>query len=92
MSTDSRRRPDLAALDKGDASLAAVWKHRLEEMQRAEKRERESKSETWTPKWFILNPEGQVYKDEYGRDDVPCYEWNGAYSKESVAAAVDDPG
>lgn len=92
MATDSRRRPDMAALDKGDLSTSASWKSRLEEMQRAEKRERLSREDSWEPKWFFHNPSGAVYPGEYGANVVPCYDWNDAYSKTAVAEIVQDPG
>ena len=57
-----------------------------------EKRERQSRSDSWQPKWFTLNLQGTVYPDEYGMDDVPCYEWNDTYSKKPVGNTVEDPG
>lgn len=47
-----RGRPDRSALYAGDSMLAGVEKHRIEEMQRAEKRERERLGESWTPRFF----------------------------------------
>jgi len=43
--SDSRRRPDRAALELGKSSEAAVAKYNLEEMQRAERKEREKRGE-----------------------------------------------
>eukprot|EP01116_Phalansterium_solitarium_P002808 TRINITY_DN1308_c0_g2_i1.p1 TRINITY_DN1308_c0_g2~~TRINITY_DN1308_c0_g2_i1.p1 ORF type:complete len:457 (-),score=168.38 TRINITY_DN1308_c0_g2_i1:676-2046(-) len=63
--TDSRLRPDRRFLDKGDSNAAGIWKGRLEEKQRADRKQREKHMlEDWTPKWFQLvrepgAPEGQ---------------------------------
>lgn len=50
--TDSRLRGDRRALEKGDNDLAGKEKHRIEEEQRAIRRERESKHEEYSPKYF----------------------------------------
>jgi hypothetical protein len=47
-----RRRPDRSLLAAGQMTGAGSEKHRLEEMQRAERREREKRSGSWTPRWF----------------------------------------
>lgn len=54
-----RRRPDRAALAAGEMGNAGSEKHRLEEMQRAEKREREKRGDGWKPRWFdaVESPE-----------------------------------
>lgn len=45
-------------MDKGDSNAAGVWKNRLEEKQRADRKQREKRQlEEWTPKWFQLMPE-----------------------------------
>ncbi|XP_068736521.1 oxysterol-binding protein-related protein 1-like [Montipora capricornis] len=55
--TDSRLRPDCRALENGDLDGATREKIRLEEKQRAAKKER-SKSDRWIPRWFKedINP------------------------------------
>lgn len=67
--TDSRLRPDQRALENGNLQLAASEKHRLEEKQRAKRKERELRHETWKPKWFVkeASPSGEpsvfIYKE-----------------------------
>lgn len=55
--TDSRLRPDCRALENGDLDTATREKIRVEEKQRAAKRERQ-KNERWIPRWFKedMNP------------------------------------
>ena len=50
--TDTRFRPDQRAMEDGDYELAATEKNRVEEKQRAKRREREAKGEEFVPKWF----------------------------------------
>ncbi|KAL8773323.1 MAG: hypothetical protein Q9209_001717 [Squamulea sp. 1 TL-2023] len=50
--TDTRFRPDQRAMEDGEYDLAAEEKNRVEEKQRAKRREREDKGEEWTPRWF----------------------------------------
>ena len=50
--TDSRLRGDRLALEKGNVDLAGKEKHRLEEEQRAKRKERETKGESYKPKYF----------------------------------------
>lgn len=47
-----RRRPDRDALAEGEMASAGAEKYRLEEMQRAEKRQREAEAKPWVPRWF----------------------------------------
>jgi hypothetical protein len=54
--TDSRLRADRRALESGDLDKAAKMKHELEEAQRAAKRTREAKNESWTPRYFEVLP------------------------------------
>lgn len=49
---DSRLRSDRLALEKENLDLAGKEKYRLEEEQRALRRERETKGETWEPRYF----------------------------------------
>ncbi|KAH2915358.1 hypothetical protein KXW73_004897 [Aspergillus fumigatus] len=51
--TDTRLRPDQRAMEDGEYDLAANEKHRVEEKQRAKRREREAKGEEYRPQWFI---------------------------------------
>ncbi|KAK3335480.1 Oxysterol-binding protein-domain-containing protein [Cercophora scortea] len=50
--TDSRFRPDQRAMEDGEYDLAATEKNRLEEGQRARRREREARGEEFVPAWF----------------------------------------
>ncbi|SMN22919.1 similar to Saccharomyces cerevisiae YAR042W SWH1 Protein similar to mammalian oxysterol-binding protein [Maudiozyma saulgeensis] len=53
--TDSRRRPDQRAMEEGRYDDAADEKYRLEEKQRAVRKQREQEDTElplWTPKWF----------------------------------------
>ncbi|KAJ6151844.1 ATP12 ATPase F1F0-assembly protein [Penicillium chermesinum] len=51
--TDTRLRPDQRAMEDGEYDLAAKEKHRVEEKQRAKRREREAKGEIYQPQWFM---------------------------------------
>ncbi|XP_070400877.1 oxysterol-binding protein-related protein 2 [Nothobranchius furzeri] len=52
--TDCRLRPDIRAMENGDTDLASLEKERLEEKQRAARRERSDDEEEWTTRWFSL--------------------------------------
>eukprot|EP00210_Caulerpa_lentillifera_P008633 g8236.t1 len=89
--TDSRRRPDVHALDKGDNSTAASWKHRLEEMQRAEKRKRVEQGDSWAPKWFTQITEESTVDGEYSLQEVPAFQWTGEFFNRELGKAVEQP-
>ncbi len=50
--TDTRLRPDQRAMEDGEYDFAAIEKNRVEEKQRAKRREREAKGEEFEPRWF----------------------------------------
>lgn len=50
--TDTRLRPDQRAMEEGQYDFAATEKNRVEEKQRAKRREREAKGEEFIPHWF----------------------------------------
>ncbi|KIV81503.1 hypothetical protein PV11_03683 [Exophiala sideris] len=50
--TDTRLRPDQRAMEDGEYDRAATEKNRVEEKQRAARRQREAAGEEWRPKWF----------------------------------------
>ncbi|TWW57082.1 Oxysterol-binding protein-related protein 1 [Takifugu flavidus] len=52
--TDCRLRPDIRAMESGDIDAASNEKERLEEKQRAARRERSVEEEEWTTRWFQL--------------------------------------
>ncbi|CAJ0923643.1 unnamed protein product [Ranitomeya imitator] len=50
--TDCRLRPDIRSMENGDLDVASNEKERLEEKQRASRRERAKTSEEWRTRWF----------------------------------------
>uniref|UniRef100_A0A4W3J985 Oxysterol-binding protein n=1 Tax=Callorhinchus milii TaxID=7868 RepID=A0A4W3J985_CALMI len=50
--TDCRFRPDIRAMESGNMELAGVEKERLEEKQRAARKERAKGEDEWTTRWF----------------------------------------
>lgn len=86
LASDSRLRPDRAALELGDLSKAGAEKSRLEEKQRAEKRSREENGHHFTPRWFDMTDE--VNPTPWG--ELEIYNYNGKYSEHR--AAVDSSG
>ncbi|KAJ5108733.1 ATP12 ATPase F1F0-assembly protein [Penicillium angulare] len=50
--TDTRLRPDQRAMEDGEYDFAADEKHRVEEKQRAKRRERETNGDVYSPQWF----------------------------------------
>lgn len=76
--TDSRLRPDQRAMEDGEYDFAAMEKTRVEEKQRAKRREREANGEEFVPRWFtkgrckITGEEHWVTNGEYWkmREDV----------------------
>jgi hypothetical protein len=52
--TDSRFRPDQRAMEEGNYDIASEEKNRVEEKQRARRREREAAGEHFEPRWFKL--------------------------------------
>ncbi|KXX80073.1 Oxysterol-binding protein 2 [Madurella mycetomatis] len=82
--TDSRFRPDQRAMEDGEYDFAATEKNRLEEAQRARRRERESKGEEFVPAWFA-KARCEITGEEYWR-------FNGEYWKRREKAGPDgDP-
>lgn len=79
--SDSRLRPDRSALEKGDMSTSGLEKSRLEEQQRAEKRERENRKEPFAPKWF--RPSGEVALTPWG--ELEIYEFSEVYKEHRKA-------
>lgn len=50
--TDSRLRPDIQAMEIGDIDLAGAEKKRLEEKQRAARKNRTKSTDEWKTRWF----------------------------------------
>ncbi|CAH9129152.1 unnamed protein product [Cuscuta epithymum] len=77
LASDSRLRPDRAALEIGDLSKAGSEKSSLEERQRAEKRSREANGHEFSPRWFDLTDE--VNPTPWG--EIEIYRYNGKYNE-----------
>lgn len=87
LASDSRRRPDRAALAAGDHGKAGAAKHALEEAQRAEKKERTARGDGWAPRWFKAAAEGAaLYPGEYSRKECPMWEFGGEWPPPAAAA------
>jgi hypothetical protein len=69
--TDTRLRPDQRAMEDGLYDFAATEKHRVEEKQRARRREREANGEEFVPNWFA-KAKCPVTGEEY-------WQFNGKY-------------
>ncbi|XP_018421188.1 PREDICTED: oxysterol-binding protein-related protein 1 isoform X1 [Nanorana parkeri] len=54
--TDCRLRPDIKAMENGDIDTASEEKKRLEEKQRAARKNRSKSDEDWNTKWFYQGP------------------------------------
>jgi len=107
LASDSRRRPDRAALEKGDHAAAGAAKHALEEVQRAEKKERAKRGEEWAPRWFVEAGAGKekdaaaqakavpLYPGEVSRSACPMWSFKGKFPEEEGRegdAAADGDG
>ncbi|KAL3625862.1 Oxysterol-binding protein-related protein 3C [Castilleja foliolosa] len=77
LASDSRLRPDRWALEKGDLPKAGAEKSSLEERQRDERRNRETKGDQFTPKWFDQTDE--ITPTPWG--DLEIYRYNGKYTE-----------
>ncbi|KAG4421595.1 hypothetical protein IFR04_005214 [Cadophora malorum] len=76
--TDTRLRPDQRAMEDGEYDFAATEKNRVEEKQRAKRREREQKGEEFEPHWF--------HKSKCPITGEAFWEFNGKYWKEREKA------
>lgn len=70
--TDCRLRQDQRFAEEGQLDDAEEWKHKLEEAQRARRRDMEERGDEHKPKWFVraeTAPEGEeVWKIKSGKD------------------------
>lgn len=79
--TDSRLRPDQQAMERGDWDLAVSEKTRLEENQRARRRQQEAENKEWKPRWFKRTVEPDT-REQYWQFDTSYWdsrgksEWN----------------
>lgn len=62
--TDTRLRPDQRAMEEGKYDVAADEKHRVEQKQRAVRKEREQSNQKYSPKWFV-HTEHPITKKKY---------------------------
>ena len=68
--TDSRLRPDQRAAEQGDLDTAETVKKRLEEGQRARRRQEEDRGREWEPRWFErVSIEGCLFESDDSDDD-----------------------
>ena len=73
--TDTRLRPDQRAMEDGQYDFAATEKNRVEEKQRAARREREANGEDFQPKWFEKTTD-KMTGEEYW-EALPSHEGQG---------------
>jgi hypothetical protein len=70
--TDCRLRPDQRFAEQGNLDEAEIWKVKLEEAQRARRRDMEERGVTHSPRWFVKSdnaPDGEeVWKLKSGKD------------------------
>lgn len=52
--TDARFRPDIRKMEEGDIDTAGQEKNRLEEKQRATRRNMEKRREEWQPRYIFI--------------------------------------
>ncbi|KAF3933615.1 hypothetical protein ABW19_dt0208479 [Dactylella cylindrospora] len=71
--TDTRLRPDQRAMEDGEYDFAANEKNRLEEKQRAKRREREQKGEEYKPRWFSKTKD-ETTGEEYWKTNGEYWE------------------
>lgn len=101
LASDSRRRPDRAALERGDHAAAGAAKHALEEVQRAEKKERARRGEEWEPRWFVrMDGDGKdaaaaakaapLYPGEVSRAACPMWSFKGRFPEDKEGEDADD--
>jgi len=71
--TDTRLRPDQRAMEDGEYDFAASEKNRVEERQRARRRQREAAGEHYVSPWFGQN------KQKCPTSGIPFWQFNGKY-------------
>jgi len=81
--TDTRLRPDQRAMEDGQYDFAATEKNRVEEKQRAKRRQREEAGEEYVPLWFKKEKDS-VTGEEY-------WAFNGKYWDERATAGEKKP-
>ncbi|KAI9791396.1 MAG: hypothetical protein M1816_003963 [Peltula sp. TS41687] len=87
--TDTRLRPDQRAMENGEYDLAAQEKVRLEEKQRAKRREREAKGEEFVPRWFA-KAKCNTTGDDYWLFDGDYWEIRGRVAQGGQWKAIEE--
>ncbi|XP_073251035.1 oxysterol-binding protein 2-like isoform X1 [Porites lutea] len=80
--TDCRVRTDIRLLECGKIDASASEKHRLEEKQRAARRQRDLSGEAWSPRWFV--PKEETDSGTF------CYMYKGGYWKARLKGQYTD--
>lgn len=83
--TDTRLRPDQKAMEDGEYDTAATEKNRVEEKQRAKRRERETIGEDFVPQWYeksICKITGEQFWDVRRASDGGVQYWQSRDKKE----------
>jgi len=76
--SDGRRRRDRYLLEKGQQGEAQSAKSTIEEQQRAERREREKRGDTWTPRWFEAKTHHfETFPGEPTPEEFATWDWKG---------------
>ncbi|KAM8874630.1 oxysterol-binding protein-related protein 1 isoform 2-T2 [Spinachia spinachia] len=76
--TDCRLRPDIRAMENGDIDVASEEKKRLEEKQRAARKDRSKCEEEWKTRWFQQGPNPHTDSQDW----LFCSEyWDRKYSQ-----------
>ncbi|XP_040210015.1 oxysterol-binding protein-related protein 1 isoform X2 [Rana temporaria] len=63
--TDCRLRPDIRAMENGDIDTASEEKKRLEEKQRAARKNRSKSDEDWKTRWFHQGPNPHINAQDW---------------------------
>jgi hypothetical protein len=71
--TDTRLRPDQRAMEDGEYDFAATEKNRVEQKQRAARRDREAKGQEFVPHWFS-KARCEISGEEYWRTNGRYWE------------------
>ena len=87
--TDTRLRPDQRAMEDGAYELAATEKNRVEEKQRATRRQREADGEEHAPRWF-RKATCEVTGEEYWATNGEYWKMREAAGKGGAWEGVDD--
>lgn len=91
LKTDSRRRPDVAAIQDGRLRLANKEMLSLQKRQFQEQETRQKQYDFWKPNFFEKIKDGEVYDCDFPISIVPCYHWKGQFPV-GTKPLVSDPG